>query len=476
MNKDKFIPSRQFDVWRWSDYPELNNCLDKLIAEIESHEGRKRRRTGDEAKRFRVALRALVLDIYVAWKSDPEPQVAISLRSSDFNPGNRYHALFLKYKPLKAAFEGLRDLGYLTVDKTGVYGRTGGKSYRTKIRATRKLIDKLTGIPHFNLPHIKRNPEKETIVLKDDGEWIDYEETPETEAMRERLALINSVLSANLIDIYLPDEEFRELNEEIRDDPDKPAVDVSSRELHRVFNNGSFEEGGRFYGGWWQNIPRDYRRLVTINGKLTTELDFNSIHARILYAMEGAKFPDDPFNMVGFGEEHRPLVKKTFYALINAKGDIKQPPEFKEANLGISWKEFCDRIMEAHSPIKSYFKSGYGVKLMKMDSDIAEKVMLHFTKMGVPCLSIHDSFIVHQGYRNELDQVMRAAFWEVVKAEIDISAKESEIMRKDRDQTSDGLLQVEDRYPELDDLIREQNRYKSYHEREDAWRSSRYLR
>jgi hypothetical protein len=24
-----------------------------------------------------------------------------------------------------------------------------------------------------------------------------------------------------------------------------------------VFNNGKFDEGGRFYGGWWQLIPND---------------------------------------------------------------------------------------------------------------------------------------------------------------------------------------------------------------------------
>lgn len=400
-------------------------------------------------------------------------QVAISLRASDFNPGNRYHSLFLKYKPFKAVYEGLRDLGYLTVDKKGIYDRSGGKSYRTKIRATRKLIAKLTDSSDFNLPHVNRNPAEETIILKDGANWIDYEETPETEDMRERLARINSVLSAHCIDLYLTDEEFQALNEEIRADPEKPAVDPSARELHRVFNNGSFEQGGRFYGGWWQNIPRDYRRLITINGKLTVELDFSGIHARILYALVGAKFPDNPFNMVGFGEEHRPLVKKTFYALVNASGDIKEPPEFKEANLGITWKEFCDRIMEAHAPIKRYFKSGYGVKLMKMDSDIAEKVMLHFADEGIPCLSVHDSFIVHHGYESELAQVMRRAFREVVSAEIGISAKESQIMRKGDCQPLDELHESGEQCWVLEELISKWDRYKSYNERLEGWRKSR---
>jgi hypothetical protein len=49
-----------------------------------------------------------------------------------------------------------------------------------------------------------------------------------------------------------------------------------------VFNNGSFNEGGRFYGGWWQNFPSDYRQFITINGHTTWEYDYSSLHPAML--------------------------------------------------------------------------------------------------------------------------------------------------------------------------------------------------
>ena len=48
--------------------------------------------------------------------------------------------------------------------------------------------------------------------------------------------------------------------------------------------------------------------------------------------------------------------------------------------------------------------------LMREDSDLAEQVMLHFIKMGYPCLPVHDSFIVHHGLAGELEDKMKAVF------------------------------------------------------------------
>ena len=50
--------------------------------------------------------------------------------------------------------------------------------------------------------------------------------------------------------------------------------------------------------------------------------------------------------------------------------------------------------------------------LMREDSELAEQVMLHFIKMDYPCLPAHDSFIVHHGLANELDDTMKAVFTE----------------------------------------------------------------
>ena len=53
--------------------------------------------------------------------------------------------------------------------------------------------------------------------------------------------------------------------------------------LRRVFSRGSMERGGRFYGGWWQFIPSEFREFITINGLATVEIDFSELHPRLLY-------------------------------------------------------------------------------------------------------------------------------------------------------------------------------------------------
>src|SRR5690606_2282902 len=122
-----FVKSRPLDVHRWSDFPEVSRCLGEIAAEIEAQENRKRLRSKKDGKAFRHALAILVLDLYAAWKVHPALQVAISLRSNDFSRNTRYDALFLSYKPFKTAYDGLKALGYLVVDKEGNFDRARGK-------------------------------------------------------------------------------------------------------------------------------------------------------------------------------------------------------------------------------------------------------------------------------------------------------------------------------------------------------------
>ena len=128
-----FIHSRLFDVHRWTDYPKLNNCLTSLCREIEALEGRKRARNEAAAKTFRAAVRCLVLDLYVAWKSDPDLQVCIALGANSYAPKTRYDAFFLSYPAVKAAFDGLKKLGYLTIDRKGYHDAASGRGKVTRV-------------------------------------------------------------------------------------------------------------------------------------------------------------------------------------------------------------------------------------------------------------------------------------------------------------------------------------------------------
>ena len=105
--------------------------------------------------------------------------------------------------------------------------------------------------------------------------------------------------------------------------------------LHRVFNDPELQTGGRFYGGWWQNIPREHRQHLAVNGKAMVELDYSNQHPSILYAQEGATRPADCYSGVikpkhlsdGVKQEDlRDAVKAAFNAMLNSSKPLRQAP------------------------------------------------------------------------------------------------------------------------------------------------------
>ena len=62
--------SRPLDVHRWSDHPEVNSFVDKIYSSLPALSGNKQIR--------KKHLKVLLLDLYVAWTTDPDLKIAIS--------------------------------------------------------------------------------------------------------------------------------------------------------------------------------------------------------------------------------------------------------------------------------------------------------------------------------------------------------------------------------------------------------------
>ena len=67
--------------------------------------------------------------------------------------------------------------------------------------------------------------------------------------------VINEKLRTTFIDLFIDDHELEDLNTRMSNKAEENPfqqfrLDRSQRYLKRVFNNESFEDGGRFYGGW----------------------------------------------------------------------------------------------------------------------------------------------------------------------------------------------------------------------------------
>lgn len=293
--------------------------------------------------------------------------------------------------------------------------------------------------------------------------------------MERNLEAINQFVSEHWIDLMLPDADFRRLMA-------KPAETRSSwgserrsidflfgTRLHRVFNNASFQFGGRFYGGWWQQVPRALRKYITINGLLTTELDYSNMQVAMLYAKKGLDQPDeDAYHIDGIATEYRPLIKKTVFKVINATGKIAPPPK-RELPEGWTWRSLQEAVELKHKSIAEYFRTGIGLHLQRVDADIAEAVMLRLMGKRLLTLSIHDSFIVPESARDLLLEAMQEEYRRRVGRDIAV--------REDSDLSSDlvakygnaeGALTVLEQKPEYQGYVARRTHF--LHMQTSDWR------
>jgi len=252
--------------------------------------------------------------------------------------------------------------------------------------------------------------EPELILLRDTKHnEIDYEDNVTIERMRENLRLYNSTMSQTRLGIDLPPDTLPK------------NIDWDRNRLHRVFNNSNFGEGGRFYGGWWQEMPKEIRKHITVDGEKTVELDYSAMHLRMLYAKEGIDYIGDPYVIRTDSASMRPLCKVIVLVALNAESPKKavaairkkmnfDPTLPKVKNLDQCVSDF----VSFHARVSEYFFTGIGLRLQNIDSQIAERVMLELTSKSIPVLPIHDSFICAKQHRKLLEESMVRHYKEIV--------------------------------------------------------------
>jgi hypothetical protein len=419
---ENVTPSRPINLFRrptGKRSPAILDRLDAIQEEVELQE-RRRARDASAADRYRKCLRAICLDLLDAMQADQELCVGVR-RDKSALTNNAAYPEFVSARQFLAALGGLLRAGYATQVSLGT--EASGKT--TRIKGTQKLHSALAICIEYPDEVIDTTDPIRLKVGKphQTKKSIRYEDTPDTIQWRANLENINEnngryALALDLTSVEratLEREREAKAREEAREER-KPfeyeRLNTARTRLFRVFNKPDWTEGGRFYGGWWQQVPRGSRKHITINGKATCEHDFSSLHLRLLYAKVGEPTPsiDDPYGKP-YGVEHREAVKKAFNVIVNSSRKLRQAsvPEFSSSQLHMTWQRFLDGITEHHKPISNYFYSGEGTRLQRADANIAERVMLKFVAMGYPCLPLHDSFITFATLDDELGQIMETA-------------------------------------------------------------------
>ena len=330
------------------------------------------------------------------------------------------------------------------------------------------MLRELDGHPLIDLPP---NLDANTILLrkKIDGRniLIPYEEDKDTEQWRINLREINACFSRHMLDLRIKDSEVEALQERLLSDSEKEPIDLTNKVLVRIFINNSFGEGGRFYRGWWQNVPSEYRPFITINSKSTQEHDYSQLNPNMIYSLYNHELgSEDAYSRV-IGPEHRDVVKEAFNAMFQANTSLESKPRgINIDEIGMTWKELRQAILNAHKPIKDLFFTGLGNKLQFEDSIMAENVMLQFARMDYPALPVHDSFIMHHAFGNhgELEEAMRRAFHNRFHRDIGISREL--VIRQEMKDTSNKTREVKEG---LEELLDAESDYSLWKKRDDMW-------
>ncbi len=436
-----------------------------------------------------LALINILINLYMAYNAG---EVLAYSRQSELYSSihQRYGYNWYSYNSYRNIFDQLLTMDYI-YGENGYFDRQNNEGRRARAWVADPLIEKFSEIQEADFAKerivkplltnsdnqimiledydpVYRVKPNNLIILKDDKKrWINYNLTKQVRLMLKKLKHYNDLmehtelllpieecsysgelLGRERLDVSLPEGELIKRMSSgqavvgERNYYQVPGVTITGivppnplyynkldANLYRVFNRGSFNYGGRYYDGDYQSIPSKRRKRLLMNGSTVEEIDFSSLHIRMLYHQLGAECASDPYDIFS-NECLRKAVKLIMNIAVNARSSYGAICSFdKEFSLGryskkdvapenlairetllendLDGRSLFKKVFEKHTKIQKYICSDQGIHLQNIDSQIATDVMEHFTKQDIPCLCVHDSFIVEQAKAQELSDVMQ---------------------------------------------------------------------
>ena len=419
--------SRPLDVHRWSEHPEVHaliaNLWERYFQDMWPDTGRPGKRPLGDHKR---QLRVLILDLFVAWKVDPNLSIGVHMSNSGYRAGSRYNALHIS--PV------IIDLVH-RAHEVGLIGLWRGNEQArrvTRIWAEGTLIE-LFQRARFGVFDIASHPDRETVIVSRDREdriilkgvnkYVEYEDTPDSIVMRNHMQRYNRLLHRTFIDNPRLEKPFVLRPAEASNQRDRwVCLDQNDKFSRRIFYRGQWQLGGRIHGGFWQRLPENERANLYINDLPVVEDDYAGTHVALLYGLEGWPLREDPYTLNLPSSYPANIVRKWVKSLvlvaINAPTERSAFNAFRQGQpTGSPAKRFKDsqlaemlRAFERqHAAIARYLCSDKGVELMAIDGRITARIIEQFTDEGVPVLTVFDSYIVGGLHAEELRTAMRIA-------------------------------------------------------------------
>lgn len=414
---------------------ELFDEISSIVAVTEKRD--RSRKKADQLKHD-ATIEALLANLLVAAFNRVEPDrfVAVPFNTSTYSGSS------LSVVSMRTLRDALGNAGL--IEGTPGYNRQhyvpGFEHARlTRLRATpalreifgRCLVDRRTA----------KCSRKQVIKITEAEDNLDFKRPADIAASALALQSVNNRIEGAVLG--LPDDAWERIGaarkKHVKGDLDEePYIgDLTAISLYRSFK-GNWGRGGRIYGGWWMNIPKTERRLITIDGEGTIELDYSQLHPTLLFARQGIRLSFDPYAFAGYsGDTFRDMGKRTFGRLINRWKAGKHPwqgSRFQSGNAldgdakplllqaskedksalppGLTFQQYLALLQSHLAPIAEWFGSDAGMTLQREDSDLAVSILQRLDQAGIVSLPVHDSFIVKQSEATTLRQIMTECFFD----------------------------------------------------------------
>lgn len=343
-------------------------------------------------------------------------------------------------KGVNATIACLFNNGYIDIQIcSGNYDKyPNGESRYSNMVLTKKgsqIIKLLLGdaVSYKHLQRMESNimMTKKNVILRDEKlSLVEFKITPEVRKMIKNVEGYNSLMH----DVIVKDNHSGKV--------------ISPLVACRIFCRGSFTDGGRFYyqGRSPQQMRQTDRLRLTIDGDPVVELDYKAIHIAIIDLDGGRPWSDpnrDPYYLMNYSwvvfsdlvdedfikRSLRTIIKKAFVVAINADSEdvaryvLKDIVTNNEDGIMDGIDDICidgliAELKNYHPDFEHAMFSGIGTKLQRVDSDIAEKVLVSCTEARIPVICVHDSFIVQRQHRDALRGFMEDA-WVAVLGSMD---------------------------------------------------------
>jgi hypothetical protein len=339
------------------------------------------------------------------YRADPSRWISYSRNQNWYRDAGRQ-----QYFPVRTAYASIRS----AVDQLAA---TGAIEHRKSPRGNLGQQSRFRAAPDLYRAYTQRPvplvcTPRERIILRDgDGRLAPYQNSRDTDRWRKQVLAFNeALLSSASIEldgklicegdaVWVRDGDPVGLQGDETDER-RMVNGTATLSLHRIWNQ-NWQRNGRLYGCWVQNLPKENRRTLLLNGEPVAEPDYPALHCRLIYDLAGKPMPDKPFEIDGF---ERSEAKRAFYTMVNA-------PTRDGARRAIwqhspKWKELMDAIASKHSAVKEALCSGIGARLMCMDATIMCRNLADLNREGIVALPIHDSVIVQVKHESKAFEIM----------------------------------------------------------------------